>query len=119
MRMKANSQKVNFKWYLECVAADDSQHDFEIFGGDCKETVWRLRWGEETHEAFTLKACKVSLSKRVIDPLMPKRYFCTSSFFFLVFKKQMLQATNTDLFNPLVPKAHNSKCQKYTIAFTN
>ena len=23
----------------------------------------------------------------------------------------MLQAANTDLFNPLVPKAHNSDCQ--------
>ena len=27
------------------------------------------------------------------------------------FIKQMLQAANTDLFNPLVPKAHNSECQ--------
>ena len=25
--------------------------------------------------------------------------------------KQMLQAANTDLFNPLVPKAHNSEYQ--------
>ena len=24
----------------------------------------------------------------------------------------MLQAVNTDLFNPLVPKAHNNECQK-------
>ena len=23
----------------------------------------------------------------------------------------MLQAANTDIFNPLVPKAHNSECQ--------
>ena len=23
----------------------------------------------------------------------------------------MLQGTNTDFFNPLVPKAHNSECQ--------
>ena len=23
----------------------------------------------------------------------------------------MLQAANTDLFNPLVPKAHNGRCQ--------
>ena len=28
-----------------------------------------------------------------------------------VFKKEMLQAANTDLFNPLVPKAHNSERQ--------
>ena len=28
----------------------------------------------------------------------------------LVFKKQMVQAANTDLFNPLVPKAHNRVC---------
>ena len=25
----------------------------------------------------------------------------------------MLQADNTNLFNPLVPKAHNSECQNY------
>ena len=30
----------------------------------------------------------------------------------------MLQAANTDLFNPLVPKAHNS-VSKSTISFTN
>ena len=41
---------------------------------------------------------------------MPKRYFYTS-IKFLVFKKQVLQAANTDLFNPLVPTAHNSECQ--------
>ena len=29
----------------------------------------------------------------------------------------MLQGANTDLFNPLFPKAHNSECQKYTISF--
>ena len=27
----------------------------------------------------------------------------------------MLPAANTDLFNPLVPKAHNSKCQNILI----
>ena len=32
-------------------------------------------------------------------------------FYFIVFKKQMLQAAKTDLFNPLVPKAHNSVSQ--------
>ena len=41
---------------------------------------------------------------------MPKMYFCTSVSF-SVFKKQKLQAANTDLFNPLIPKAHNSECQ--------
>ena len=25
----------------------------------------------------------------------------------------MLQAANIDLFNPLVPKTHNSECKKY------
>ena len=30
---------------------------------------------------------------------------------FIVFKKLMLQAANTDHFNPLIPKAHNSECQ--------
>ena len=30
----------------------------------------------------------------------------------------MLQGTNTDLFNPLAPKAHNSECQKSIISFT-
>ena len=34
----------------------------------------------------------------------------------------MLQGTNTDLVNPLVPKAYNSECKKNkksTISFTN
>ena len=25
----------------------------------------------------------------------------------------MLQAANIDIFNPLVPKSHNSECQKF------
>ena len=29
----------------------------------------------------------------------------------------MLQAANTDLFNPLVPKAHNSVCQNLPFPF--
>ena len=29
----------------------------------------------------------------------------------MVFKKEMLQAAKTDLFNPLVIKAHNDECQ--------
>ena len=29
----------------------------------------------------------------------------------------MLQAANSDLFNPLVPKAHNAECQNL-VAFT-
>ena len=29
----------------------------------------------------------------------------------MVFKKQMLQAANTDLLNPLIPKAHSSEHQ--------
>ena len=29
----------------------------------------------------------------------------------MVFRRQVLQPANTDLFNPLVPKAHNKKCQ--------
>ena len=47
---------------------------------------------------------------------MPKRYFCTS-IWFRVFKKQMLQAANTDLFNPSVPKAHYSECQHLLAPF--
>ena len=34
----------------------------------------------------------------------------------------MLQTANTDLFNPLVPKAHNGECQKiyhFGISYTN
>ena len=31
----------------------------------------------------------------------------------------MLQGANADLFNPLVPEAHDSECQKYTISFKN
>ena len=41
---------------------------------------------------------------------MPKGYFYTS-ISFIVFKKQMSQAANTDLLNPYVPKAHNSEWQ--------
>ena len=37
------------------------------------------------------------------------RYFCTS-IYLIVFKKQILQATNTVLFNLSVLKAHNSEC---------
>ena len=50
--------------------------------------------------------------KSLINPLGPKtkRYFCTS-IVFIVFKNQMLQAARTDLFNPLVRKAHNVECQ--------
>ena len=29
----------------------------------------------------------------------------------IVFRKQMLQAANTGLFNPIVAKAHNCECQ--------
>ena len=31
----------------------------------------------------------------------------------------MLQAANTDLFNPLIPKAHNSQVSKSTDSFIN
>ena len=41
---------------------------------------------------------------------MSKGYFCTS-ISFIVVKKQMLQAANTDPYNPFVPKAQNSGCQ--------
>ena len=50
----------------------------------------------------------MALNPCYINPLMPKRYFCTS-IKLVVFKKQ--EAANTDLFNPLVPEAHNSECQ--------
>ena len=40
---------------------------------------------------------------------MPKRYFCTS-IKFIVFKKQILQASNPDLFNPLFTL---SECQNH------
>ena len=36
----------------------------------------------------------------------------------MVFKKQMLQAANSDLFNSLVPKAHIS-VSKYNSSFSN
>ena len=46
------------------------------------------------------------------NPLMPKRYFCTSILFIVLYlQENKLQAVNTDLFNPLVPKVHNSECQ--------
>ena len=53
------------------------------------------------------RARKISCFLFCFHPLMPEKYFCTS-IWFIVFKIQMLQAANTDLFNPLVPKAHNS-----------
>ena len=46
----------------------------------------------------------------LFNPLMPRKYFC-NCIKFIVFKKQMLQAANTDLSNPLVPKARNSERQ--------
>ena len=36
------------------------------------------------------------------------RWVLSEFFFIFSFKKQMLQGANTDLFNPLVPEAHNS-----------
>ena len=50
------------------------------------------------------------LQKILIQPLWSINHF------WLV-KKQMLQAANTDLFNPLVPKAHNSECQNPPFPF--
>ena len=29
----------------------------------------------------------------------------------IIFRKELLQGANTDLFNPLVPKAYSSECQ--------
>ena len=48
--------------------------------------------------------------EQIINALMPKRYFCTY-IQFIAFKKHMLQAANTDLFDSLDPKAHNSERQ--------
>ena len=48
-------------------------------------------------------------STRIFNPLIPKWYFCTS-IYFMVFKKQVLQAANTDVFNSLVTKAYNNEC---------
>ena len=43
---------------------------------------------------------------------MQKSYLCTSKLKLIVFKKQqVLQAVNTDHFNPLAPKSHDSNCQ--------
>ena len=33
----------------------------------------------------------------------------------MVYKKQMLQIASTELFNPLVPKVHNSECLKASL----
>ena len=44
-----------------------------------------------------------------INPLMPRRYIVPLLNF--SFRKPMLQGANTDLINPLVPKAHNKECQ--------
>ena len=48
-----------------------------------------------------------------INVLMPKRYFCTY-IKFIVFKKHILQAANTDLYNSFfVPKAHIASVKIY------
>ena len=56
-----------------------------------------------------------------INPLMPRigTIVALYSIYNLEFKQQMLQAANTDLFNPLVPKAHSSGRQQiYFISLT-
>ena len=53
------------------------------------------------------------------NPLMPKLPITfVPQFKCIVFKKQMLQGANTDIFNPLVPKAHSDECQNIRF-FTN
>ena len=49
-----------------------------------------------------------------INPLMQQKvhlYLCL----IFCFWKQVLQGAKTDLFNTLVPKAHNSECQNLLI----
>ena len=64
------------------------------------EGIWRL---EQVAQRMPKK-------KGCFNPLMPKGYFGTS-IKCIGFKKQMLQAANTELFNRSVPKAHNSESQ--------
>ena len=45
-----------------------------------------------------------------LNPLVPKVYLCTL-LAFIIFKKPMVQAANTDLFNPLVPQTQTRECQ--------
>ena len=74
-------------------------------------------WNLGMHSAFYLFSLPRSSFhiKNSIYPLWLKGWLvCTSiltSIEFLTFKKQMLQAANNDIFNPLVPKAHNKECQ--------
>ena len=56
---------------------------------------------KQTFQVFKMSRRGGLQSGLNINPLMPKRYF-------VPLYKQILLAANTDLFNPLVPKAHNS-----------
>ena len=62
-------------------------------------------WPIMTNDFF-LSIVKIII---VINLSMPNRHF-SMSISFIVFKTQMLQAANTGLFDPLVPKAHNCEC---------
>ena len=65
---------------------------------------------------FQLSIKAVARMQQQVNPLLPKRYFC-ASIQFIVFKKQLLQGANTDLFfNPSVPKAHDSERQNVIIS---
>ena len=59
------------------------------------------------------KQIKCLILKRVKSNSLTHKGTFVSLFYWEFLRKQMLQAANTDLFNPLVPKAHNkfNKCQ--------
>ena len=54
--------------------------------------------------------CSLELEQSRVKPINAEEVLCPS-IKFILFKKQMLQGANIDLFNPLVPKAHNCECQ--------
>ena len=45
------------------------------------------------------------------EPINAEKVLLYLSYLIFIFRKQMIQAASTNLFNPLVPKAYNSECQ--------
>ena len=76
------------------------------FWGDCK-----LQWtGTKDHSKSNRPDRAVYHAISIINPLMPKRYFCTS-ILFVVFKKKICTRSQHWPCKPLGPRAYNSDCQ--------
>ena len=85
-------------WLLFCFLLFISDDDccFCFLSYEMMILIFHMRWWLLFYIRWWLKPFLVFF---LLNPSMPKRYFCTSKQF-IVFKKQMLQAANSDLFNP-------------------